>query len=253
MRFLRSRFLAKPAQCRYRVQAARSPGRTWPASRPPPRTRRRRRWWGGGTGRSSWEPRLAEPNAEQDAFVGGVGQARGKHMVVEVKAGDRFLEGVVFVHRHDVLKTKLLLNLRAKAQGADHLSAVNAVEQVAVMDQEAGPYLPLVAQAHKQHVEAENLHVLDALAALALHRKLEHRPVGGFVDGHAAGRLVESLRCFLEGNDGFGQPILLLGKIAPQPDREPVALDLQLVFRAFELLGRFEALPQGFHFRFQAA
>src|SRR3989344_9333748 len=134
MRFLRSRFLAKPAQCRYRVQAARSPGRTWPASRPPPRTRRRRRSWGGGTGCPLREPRLAEPNAEQAAIVGGVGQARGKHMVVEVKAGDRFLEGVVFVHRPDVLKTKLLRNIRAKAQAAAHLSAVNAVDQAAVRD-----------------------------------------------------------------------------------------------------------------------
>src|SRR3989304_9523148 len=146
MRFLRSRFLAKPAQCRYRVQAARSPGRTWPASRPPPRTRRRRRSWGGGTGRPSWEPRLAEPNAKQAAIVGGVGKARGKHMVIEVKAGDRFLKGVVFVHRHDVLKTKFLRNFRAKTQGTDHLPTVYAVEQVAVMDQETRTDLTLDAQ-----------------------------------------------------------------------------------------------------------
>ena len=32
-------------------------------------------------------------------------------VVVEVKTGDRFLEGVVFVHRHDVLKAKFLGNL----------------------------------------------------------------------------------------------------------------------------------------------
>ena len=108
-------------------------------------------------------------------------------MVIEIEAIDGFFKGVVFIHRHDVLKTKFLRNLRTQAQGADHLPAVNTVEQVAVMDQEAGSYLPLVAQAHKHHVEAEDLHVLDALAALTLHRKLEDWTIRGFVDCHAAG------------------------------------------------------------------
>lgn len=40
------------------------------------------------------------------------------------------------------------------------LTPVNAIEQMVAMDQESRPHPPLGTQAHKHHVEAEDLHVL---------------------------------------------------------------------------------------------
>jgi len=39
---------------------------------------------------------------------------------------------------------------------------------MAVMNKKSGAHPTLGAQAHKHHVEAENLHVLDTLAAFTL-------------------------------------------------------------------------------------
>lgn len=52
--------------------------------------------------------RLAETDAKQPAVFGGVGQACGQHIIVEIEAVDDFFEGIIFVHGHDVLETKLL-------------------------------------------------------------------------------------------------------------------------------------------------
>ena len=88
-----------------------------------------------------------------------------------------FLERVVFVHSDDVLEPEFFRCLGSDFEGADNLTAVHSVEEVAVVDEKAGPGATLGAQAHEHHVEAEDLHVLDALATLALHRELELRTV----------------------------------------------------------------------------
>lgn len=70
----------------------------------------------------------AKSDAKQSAILRGIGQALGQHVLTEIKSIDGLFEGIVFIHRNDVLKAKLLCNLRTKAQCADDLASVNAIE-----------------------------------------------------------------------------------------------------------------------------
>ena len=70
------------------------------------------------------------------------------------------------------------------------------------------------------------------------------RAVGGFFHGHAARRFVETLGGFLEGENGFGEAVLLLREVAAKAESKAIALDIQFVLGAFELLGGVKALAQ---------
>lgn len=87
-------------------------------------------------------------------------------MAIEVEAGAECVAGhLILVHRDDVLKTEALGPFGAELEGLGGLAAVDAVEQVAVVDQEAWTDAPLAAELHEHHVEAEDLHLADTLAA----------------------------------------------------------------------------------------
>src|SRR5471032_1285089 len=89
---------------------------------------------------------LSKPNAEQAAIFGGISQACCMYIVIEIEVFDGFFERVVFIHRHDVLKTKFTRNLGAKTQRANYLATINAIKEVAVMDQKSRSHLTLGAQ-----------------------------------------------------------------------------------------------------------
>ena len=76
-----------------------------------------------------------------------------------------FLERIVFVHSDDVLETEFFCCFSSDSEGADNLAAVHAIEEMAVVDEEAGADAAFGAEAHEHHVEAEYLHVLDTFAA----------------------------------------------------------------------------------------
>ena len=62
-------------------------------------------------------------------------------------------------------KPELLRRFGSNFKGAHDLASVHAVEEMAVVNKEAGADAAFCAEAHEHHVEAEDLHVLDALAA----------------------------------------------------------------------------------------
>ncbi len=49
-------------------------------------------------------------------------------MVIKIEAFYGLFESIVFIHRHDVLKSKLLRDLRAKTQCAYYLAPVDPIE-----------------------------------------------------------------------------------------------------------------------------
>ena len=51
---------------------------------------------------------LTKPYAEQATIFRCIGQSCWRHVVIQIKTFNGFFKGVVFVHRHDVLKTELL-------------------------------------------------------------------------------------------------------------------------------------------------
>ena len=186
----------------------------------------------------------SETEAKQPAVFLGISQDRREHVVPKVETGDGLLERIVFIHRDDVLKAQLRGGFRADFQRAYQLPAINTVEEMAVVDQDSWPQTAAGTQTHQHHVEAENLHVLDALAAGALHRKLKYGPIGCFLHGHATGGLVQALRCLLKRENCLGQARPLFCKVTPQAQRQSVPFDLQLVLGALQLFGGLEALPQ---------
>src|SRR3972149_3498503 len=111
----------------------------------------------------------SETESKEAAVFLGIGQRDGQHMFPEVETVNLLLERIVFVHRNDVLEAQFFRGFGPDLQGADNLAAIDAIEEVAVVDQESGAYATLGAETHEHHVEAENLHVLDALATGTLH------------------------------------------------------------------------------------
>src|SRR3546814_1679659 len=81
----------------------------------------------------------------------------------------------VGIHRHDVLETGGLGALGAKLQGFGNLTLIDAIEQVTVVQQEAGPAALLPADLGEHQIEAEDLHVGDALAPLPVAMDVELR------------------------------------------------------------------------------
>lgn len=70
---------------------------------------------------------LSKPDAKQSTVFGGIGQSTRQHKVGKVKALDSLFTGIIFVHRHDVLKAKRLRDLGAKTQRTDDLAPVNTI------------------------------------------------------------------------------------------------------------------------------
>lgn len=126
-------------------------------------------------------------------------------MFPEIESFDIFLEGVILVQGHDVLKFQFLGDLGANFQGADDLASIHAIEEMAVVNQESGSDPAFDAKAHEHQVETEDLHVLDAFATGALHGECEFRAIVGSIDGHAPRRFIQPLRCLFEGEDCFLQ------------------------------------------------
>ena len=102
------------------------------------------------------------------------------------------------VHRDDVLKAILVRTLRAQLERFGHLPFVDAVEQVAVMNQKTRPTPLLRANPRQHQVKAEDLHVRDSLTALAGDMHLELRSAGRVRDGQASRAFVERPRQLFE-------------------------------------------------------
>ena len=102
---------------------------------------------------------------KQTAVFAGIGENHGQNVFFEIKAFDLLFERIVLVHRDDVLKTQLICRFCSNFEGADNLPAIDAVEEVAVVNKKAGADASFRAKPHEHHVEAEDLHVFDPLAA----------------------------------------------------------------------------------------
>ena len=92
-------------------------------------------------------------------------------MNIEIING--FLDRIIFIHGDDVLKPEFFRYISANFQGTDNLTTIHTVEEVAIVNKEAGTDAALGAEVHEHYIEAEYLHVLDAFAARTLHRKLK--------------------------------------------------------------------------------
>ena len=123
-----------------------------------------------------WVP-LSETNTEQTTVFRGVGEANWEQVLIEIEARARLLEGVVFVHSHDVLETEFFRSLGTDFERGGDLASVHAVEEMAVVDEKSGTGSALCAKLHHHHVEAEYLHLLDAPTAVALHSDIKDRAV----------------------------------------------------------------------------
>lgn len=61
-------------------------------------------------------------------------------MVRQAESSKGLLKRILLVHRNDILKDQLVRCFRTDLQCTNDLAAVDAVEQMAVVDQESWPY-----------------------------------------------------------------------------------------------------------------
>lgn len=123
---------------------------------------------------------------EEPAIFLRICESDWQDMVTNIETFCAFLQRIIFIHGDDVLKIECLCRFGSDSKSAHDLTSVYSVEKVAVVDEEARAATSFCTEPHKHHVETEDLHVFDPLAARTLHGELELWAVGGFVHGHAA-------------------------------------------------------------------
>ena len=166
-------------------------------------------------------------------------------MVLDPEASSEPLLGKnIGIHRHDVLETSGLGTLGAKLKGFGDLSLVDAIEQVAVVQEKAGPATLLQADFGEHQVEAEDLHVGDALTPLPIDMDVELRPTACLGDGEASGFLVEGFRQVLESQDRLAQDVVALVQVVPKRLGQIGPLNVQFGLGTLDTLCSLEALAQ---------
>ena len=84
--------------------------------------------------------------------------------------------------------------ISAKLQGFGNMTLVDAVEKMAVMDQESRPQASSRCKLRQHQIEAEDLHVGDALAALSVDADIDRGTVGCCAHCQAAGFFIKRIR-----------------------------------------------------------
>ena len=143
--------------------------------------------------------------------------------------------------------------LGPELKGLGDLALIDAIEEVAVVQQETGTAALLQADLGEHQVEAEDLHIGDALAPLAVDMDVELRAAAGLGDGEAAGLLVKRFRQGLEGQNCLAKDRVALVEIVAQRLGQVGALDVELRLGALDALGGFEPLAETFDLSLGAA
>jgi hypothetical protein len=108
------------------------------------------------------------------------------------------------------------------------LALIDAVEEMAVVNKEAGSASLPQADFGQHEIEAEDLHVGDALAPLPIDMDLELGTTAGLGNRKASGLLVEGFRQRLEGKNGIANDVTTLMDVVAQRLRQVRALDVEL-------------------------
>ncbi len=164
-------------------------------------------------------------------------------MNVETFCG--FLERIVFVHGDDVLKTELFRRFRSDFQGADDLTAVHAIEEMAVVDEEAGAD-PRLAQRRMSIMSKQKICMfLMPLLREPCIGNWNDGPVGGLAPRSCCRRIRIGAWRFPRRRGWPRRGVPLCSEKSRRRRRvKAVSLDLQFVLGAFELFGGGEALAQ---------
>src|SRR5437588_4223355 len=140
--------------------------------------------------RNGNRPRLRgsiKSHPKETASLGRICQFCLEEMWADVEAALESLAWqCVRIHRDDILEARGVGPLGTELKRLGDLTLIDAVKQMAVVDQEAGAGSLLAADLGEHQVKAEDLHVGDALAALSVDVDVEQRTVGRFGYGQAA-------------------------------------------------------------------
>src|SRR5258705_3295045 len=137
---------------------------------------------------------LIEAQAEQSTSFSRICEFCGKQVLAQIEAGPKALcRQRVGIHCDDILVADRGRMIGAELEGLCHLAIVYTVEQVAVVNKETGSETAPGRQVHQHQVEAEDLHVCNALTSLGVDPDLNGWTVRRRADRYAAGLFIKGV------------------------------------------------------------